>query len=328
MLRKRLKEQLPIGLLALASLIIIAMLVVVLGNIVLNGLGVISWKFLSSAPEAGMTAGGIFPAIFGTVALVILMTIAAVPIGVATAVYLHELTPRSNPRFVWRELGTATTWRERTDKLAQFLELLFAQATRAAVNNLAGVPSIVFGLFGLGFFIQFVGRQIDRTVFSGELTYGQPAIIWAALTLALLTLPVVIVSTEEALRAVPRELREASFALGATHWQTIYRVVLPEALPGILTGAILAVSRGAGEVAPVLFTGAAYFLPYLPSRLNDQFMELGYHVFIMSTQSPDVQRTEPILYGTVLVLLALTFALNFLGVLIRARVRKRLRSSG
>jgi len=160
------------------------------------------------------------------------------------------------------------------------------------------------------------------------LTYGQPAIIWAALTLALLTLPVVIVSTEEALRAVPRELREASFALGATHWQTIYRVVLPEALPGILTGAILAVSRGAGEVAPVLFTGAAYFLPYLPSRLNDQFMELGYHVFIMSTQSPDVQRTEPILYGTVLVLLALTFALNFVGVLIRARVRKRLRSSG
>jgi phosphate transport system permease protein len=326
-LRAQIKERLPLGLLALASLFIVAMLAVILGNIVFNGVGQISWEFVSGTPREGMTAGGIFPAIFGTTALVILMTIAAVPIGIATAVYLHEYTPGSNVRAVWRRVRAAGTSAERLRELLRLLELIFAQATRAAVNNLAGVPSIVFGLFGLGFFVQFIGAGIDKGLYGGELVYGQPALIWASLTLALLTLPVVIVSTEEALRAVPRDRREASLAVGATKWQTIYRIVLPEALPGILTGAILAVSRGAGEVAPVLFTGAAYFLPYLPSSLNDQFMELGYHVFIMSTQSPDVEKTKPVLYGTVLVLLALTFALNCVGVLIRSRTRKRLRGS-
>ncbi len=322
---ERFREQVPIGLLAVASALIVAMLGIILGNIVWNGAGQITVDFLTTAPRAGMTEGGIFPAIFGTVALVILMTIAAVPIGVATAVYLREFVPGSNLAYAWARARAARSWRARLREGMHVLEILFAQATRAAVNNLAGVPSIVFGLFGLGFFVQFVGGSIDRLLYGGELTYGQPAIIWAALTLALLTLPVVIVATDEALRAVPRELREASLALGATRWQTIWRVVLPEALPGILTGTILAVSRGAGEVAPVLFTGAAYFLPYLPSRLNDQFMELGYHVFILSTQSPDVEKTKPLLYGTVLVLLALTFALNVVAVLIRARVRRRFR---
>jgi len=153
------------------------------------------------------------------------------------------------------------------------------------------------------------------------LRWGQPNILWASLTMALLTLPVVIVSVEEAIRSVPVELREASFALGATKWQTIRKVVLPNSITGILTGGILAVSRGAGEVAPILFTGAAYFLPHLPTSLSDQFMELGYHIYIMSTQSPDVEATRPIQFATTLVLLALTFALNFSAIFLRYRLR-------
>jgi phosphate transport system permease protein len=192
------------------------------------------------------------------------------------------------------------------------------------IANLAGVPSIVFGLFGLGFFIATVGRAIDVAAYGGQPTYAKPSLIWAALTLAILTLPVVVVSTEEALRAVPRELRDGSLALGATKFQTVTRVVLPQALGGILTGGILAVSRGAGEVAPIMFTGAAYFLPYLPTHLNDQFMNLGYHVYVLATQSPDVDKTKPLLYGTVLVLLLLTFVLNLAAIAVRARFRRRL----
>lgn len=287
----------PHGLTLAAVIIIVAMLAVILLNVVHGGLGTISWEFLSKPPENGMEAGGIFPAIFGTVYLVMLMVITGVPVGVLTAVYLHEYT---NPT-------------SRTTRLI-----------RTAINNLAGVPSIVFGLFGLGFFIGFIGRGIDTTLLGVEKpVWGQPAIIWAALTLALLTLPVVIVSTEEALRAIPRELKDASYALGATKLQTIVRIIIPQALPGIFTGAILAISRGAGEVAPVMFTGAAYYLPYLPKALNDQFMELGYHVFVMATQSPDIEKTKPILYGTVLVLLVLTFLLNFVAILIRSKIRSR-----
>ena len=288
---------LPRGLTFLAVLIIIAMLAVIMFNIVYGGIGVISWEFLTHPPEQGMEAGGIFPAIFGTVALVILMTIAVVPIGVLTAIYLQEYT--------------------RTDSKGTRL-------IRLAINNLAGVPSIVFGLFGLGFFIQWVGGGIDSLFFeSNRPVWGQPALIWAALTLALLTLPVVIISTEEALRTIPQEIKDASYALGATKLQTIRRVILPQALPGIFTGGILAVSSGAGEVAPIMFTGAAYYLPYLPSKLNDQFMELGYHIYVMATQSPDVEATKPILYGTVLVLLVLTFMLNSAAIMIRYRIRSR-----
>lgn len=278
------------------TLCVVLMLVVVLWNIVVGGIGRLTWEFLTSAPTQGMTEGGIFPAIFGTVFLVILMTIAVIPLGVATAVYL-------------RYYARPDAW--------------FSRAVRIAVKNLAGVPSIVFGLFGLGFFIQFIGVGIDKSFFGGEVTMGQPAILWASLTLALLTLPVVIISTEEAMRAIPNDYLEASYALGATRWQTIRRVVLPSSMTGILTGGILAVSRGAGEVAPIMFTGAAYFLPYLPGKLNDQFMELGYHVYVLSTQSPDVDATLPLLYSTVLVLLLLTFALNALAVLIRSRLRAR-----
>jgi phosphate transport system permease protein len=162
----------------------------------------------------------------------------------------------------------------------------------------------------------------------GEIVWGQGNLLWASLTLALLTLPTVIVATEEALRTVPADLRAGSIALGATRWETIRRIVLPGALPGILTGTILAISRGAGEVAPILFTGAAYYLPFLPEDLSSQFMHLGYHVLILSTQSPDVEATKPVLYGTVFVLLVLTFLLNLTGVLIRARTRARLRTGG
>jgi phosphate transport system permease protein len=283
---------------ALACLIIVAMVAIVVGNVVIHGAGGLSWEFLTQAPEAGMTRGGIFPAIFGTAALVILMTIAVIPLGVATAVYMHEYAPKRS-RVV--------------------------HVVRLAIQNLAGVPAIVFGLFGLGFFIEFLGRGVDRALYGGRLVYGQPAIIWAALTMALLTLPTVVVATEEALRAIPPSYREVAYSLGATRWQMIRRVVLPQAVGGILTGGILAVSRGSGEVAPVMFTGAAYFLPELPTRLHNQFMELGYHVYVMTTQSPDVEATKPILYTTVLVLLMLTFTLNFTAIMIRAQIRKRLR---
>ena len=278
----------------LATLIILAMLVLLLINVVKGGVGTLSWEFLTAVPRKGMTEGGIFPAIIGTAALTLLMTVAAIPAGVATAVYLSEYAP---PRST------------------------IARLVRVCIANLAGIPSIVFGLFGLGFFVSAVGRGLDRAAFDGRPTYGQPCLLWAALTLALLTLPVVVVSTEEALRAVPREIREASLALGATRFQTIVRVILPEAASGILTGGILAVSRGAGEVAPIMFTGAAYFLRDLPTHLNDPFMNLGYHVYVLATQSPDVDRTKPLLYGTVLVLLGLTFLLNLVAIGLRRRSR-------
>ena len=256
---------------ALAVGLLLFMLALVVVDVVVGGVGVLSWEFLTAAPRKGMTEGGIFPAIVGTVAVTMLMTVAAIPSGVATAVYLTEYAPRQSA---------------------------IARLVRLCIANLAGIPSIVFGLFGLGFFIATLGKGVDAAVFDGKITYAQPCLLWAALTLAMLTLPVVVVSTEEALRAVPRELRDASLALGASQFQTIVRVVLPEAAPGILTGGILAVSRGAGEVAPILFTGVAYFLRDLPTHLNDPFMSLGYHVYVLATQSPNVDRTKPLLYGT------------------------------
>ena len=284
----------------LSCLMILAMVVIILGDILIHGAPGVSWEFLSSAPKAGMTEGGIFPAIFGTVALVILMTIAVVPLGVAAAIYLQEYA-RQDSKIV--------------------------NLVRLALQNLAGVPAIVFGLFGLGLFVEFADGSIDALLFGGKLTFGQPCIFWAALTLAVLTLPTVVVATEESLRAVPRSYREAAYALGATRWQVVRHVVLPQSISGILTGTILAISRGAGEVAPIMFTGAAYFLPHLPTKLNDQFMELGYHVYVMATQSPDVEKTKPVLYATVFVLLAVTFLLNFAAVLIRSRIRRRLRTT-
>jgi phosphate transport system permease protein len=280
----------------MAAFLMVGMLILILLDVVANGASHVTWTFLTQPPSDGMMGGGIFPAIVGTAALTLLMTLAVMPVGVLTAVYLHEYAPPSS-------------------RLAALI--------RVAVTNLAGVPSIVFGLFGLGFFILFVGRGLDRALGYEELHWAQPGILWASLTLAVLTLPVVIVSTEEALRAVPLDHRTASLALGATQSQTLVRVVLPGALPGILTGAVLAISRGAGEVAPILFTGAAYFLPDLPTHLNSQFMHLGYHTYVLATQSPDVEATRPLLYATVLVLLLLTFALNLVAVIIRTRTRRK-----
>lgn len=278
-----------------ATAMILAMLAIILGNIVWHGTERLSIEFITTPPTEGMTAGGIFPAIYGTVLLVLIMSVAAVPFGVIVAIYFAEYAKRQSRFYRW---------------------------TRMAVNNLAGVPSIVFGLFGLGFFVHGIGQALDQTVYGGRLLLGQPSILWASMTMAVLTLPVVIITVEETMRSVPREYREASLALGATRLQTVMRVVLPQSWPGIMTGAILAVSRGAGEVAPVLFTGAAYFLPRLPAHPNDQFMQLGYHIYVLATQSPDVEATKPILYSTTLVLLMLTFLLNVTAMTVRKRMRQ------
>lgn len=295
--RRTLVGVMVVGLSALAAFLIIGVVALVMGTIVVGGKDTLTWEFLTMAPREGMTEGGIFPAIVGTALLVIIMSIAGVPVGTVTAIYLSEYASSRS---------------------------VLARAIRFAVNTLAGVPAIVFGLFGLGFFVQFVGSGLDSLISGeGQLRWAQPNILWASLTMALLTLPVVIVSVEEAIKTVPQDLRAASLALGATKWQTIRKVVLPNSLTGILTGGILAVSRGAGEVAPILFTGAAYFLPHLPTSLSDQFMELGYHVYIMSTQSTNVDATTGIQYATTLVLLLLTFLLNFSAIFLRSRVRAR-----
>ena len=287
------------GVTGLCVALVLLILAILIGQIIVFGLPTVSLEFLTQSPGPDMVTGGIWPAIYGTVFLTLLMTIAGVPVGVAAAIYLSEYAARGSR---------------------------LAGLVRAAVNNLAGVPSIVFGLFGLGFFVLFVGGGIDSLLYdSSTPVWGKPSILWASLTLAVLTLPVVIVTTEEALRAVPRDYREASLALGATKFQTVYKIVLPNATGGILTGIILAVSRGAGEVAPILFVGAANFLPRLPTDVRDMFMHLGYHVYALATQSPNVDAARPVLFGTVLVLLVLTFSLNLLAIVLRSRAQARAR---
>jgi phosphate transport system permease protein len=279
----------------LSVLAIIFIIVTILVITIIGGWPNLNLKFLSEFPKDGMTKGGIFPAIVGTALMTLIMAVAAVPFGVITAIYLAEYANENS---------------------------IIAKTIRFAVKTLAVVPSIIFGLFGLGFFIGFVGKNLDSLFSGGELRWGQPNILWASLTMALLTLPVVIVSVEEAIRTIPKEMREASLALGATKWQTIRKVVIPGSVSGIMTGTILAISRGAGEVAPILFTGAAYFLSDLPHSLSDQFMSLGYHIYIMSTQSSNVDATLPIQFATTLVLLLLTFSLNGVAVVLRYRIRK------
>ena len=287
-----------IGATAFSAILIIAVIIILLVVIFIGGKETFSWEFLTSFPTDGMMKGGIFPAIYGTVLLVLIMSVAAVPFGTITAIYLTEYAHEKS---------------------------ILAQTIRFAVRTLATVPSIIFGLFGLGFFIKFVGGGMDDAFLGGQLKWGQPNILWASLTMALLTLPVVIVSVEEAIRTVPRELREASLALGATKWETIKRIVIPGSRSGIMTGTILAVSRGAGEVAPILFTGAAYYLATLPTSLSDQFMNLGYHIYILATQSANVDQTLPIQFATTMVLLLLTFTLNLTAVIIRARLRRKVK---
>lgn len=267
------------------------------------------WEFLSGEPRESNTEGGIFPAIFGTALMVLLMTLAAVPLGVVTAVYLNEYAR----------------------------DTAFTAAVRLALANLAGVPSIVFGAFGLAFFVYTVGGGIDRLLYSDALptpTFGTGGILWAALTLALLTLPVVVVATEEGLQSVPQPVRDGARALGATRWQTLRRVVLPYATPGILTGAILAVARAAGEVAPLMVTGVVKLAPTMPFdttppflHLDRKFMHLGFHIFDVGFQSPNVEAAKPMVYATVLVLLVLVVVLNLAAIVLRNRLRKRLRGA-
>ncbi len=267
------------------------------------------WEFASGEPRESNTEGGVFPAIFGTVMMVILMSAAVMPFGVIAALYLREYA-RQGP---------------------------LVRAVRIAVNNLAGVPSIVFGVFGLGFFVYLTGGAIDKLFFSANLpdpTFKTGGILWASLTLALLTVPVVIVATEESLAAVPRGAREGSYALGATKWQTIRRVVIPAALPGILTGLILAMARGAGEVAPLMITGVVKLAPQLPFdgnlpffHLERKFMHLGFHIYDVGFQSPNVEAAKPMVYMTTLLLLGVVVALNLAAILIRERLRRKLRSA-
>jgi phosphate transport system permease protein len=283
---------------AVCVVLILFVTVSMLTVIFIGGWKNLTWEFLSQFPRDGMTKGGIFPAIVGTAMMTLIMTVAAVPFGAITAIYLAEYASEKS---------------------------VVARSIRFAVKTLAVVPSIIFGLFGLGFFIKFVGVKMDNLFYNGDLHWGEPNILWASLTMALLTLPIVIVSVEESIHTVSREVREASLALGATKWQTIKKVVLPGSITGILTGTILAISRGAGEVAPILFTGAAYYLAELPHSGTSQFMSLGYHIYIMSTQSTNVDETLPIQFATTLVLLLLTFSLSMIAVILRYRIRKKAR---
>ncbi len=295
-------ESIWICLSASAAFFLAGVVAWIIGFVFLNGFRGLSPGFIFGGVSGGLfnvQSAGVFPMVFGTCALVLVMTVFAVPAGVATAVYLGEYADPAS----------------RT-----------ARVIRLAVNNLAGVPSIVFGLFGAGFFVHFLGRGLDTALGHTEPVWNKPGLLWAALTMAVLTLPVVVVATEEALRSVPRSIRDAGYSLGATRFQTLLTLVLPQALPGILTGGMLAVSRGAGEVAPILFVGAAYSAP-LPRGLSDQFMELGYHVYVLATQSPDVDATRPLLFATVVVLLLLTFGLNIAAMLARFFLRRRYRAS-
>jgi phosphate transport system permease protein len=263
------------------------------------------WGFLADEPREANTEGGIFPAIFGTVMMVLLMSLMVVPLGVLAALYLREYAKQG----------------------------LLVRTVRIAVNNLAGVPSIVFGVFGLGFFVYFVGGGIDRIFFPESLptpTYGTGGILWASLTLALLTVPVVIVASEEALAAVPRSVREGSLAMGATKFQTILRVVLPAAAPGILTGLILAMARAAGEVAPLMLTGVVKLAPELPLdgffpffHLDRKFMHLGFHIYDVGFQSPNVEAARPMVYTTTIFLLVIVVLLNLTAIVVRNRLREK-----
>ena len=263
------------------------------------------WSVLSTEPREANTEGGIYPAIFGTVMMVIIMSLAVVPFGVLAALYLREYAKQG-----------ATV-----------------RLVRIAVNNLAGVPSIVFGVFGLGFFIYAIGGTLDQLFFPERLptpTFGTGGILWASLTLALLTVPVVIVATEEGLAAVPREFREGSLALGATKLETILKVVIPCALPGILTGLILAMARAAGEVAPLMLTGVVKLAPSLPVdsswpffHFDRKFMHLGFHIYDVGFQSPNVEAAKPMVYITTLVLITVVVLLNFTAIVLRNHLRKK-----
>jgi phosphate transport system permease protein len=266
------------------------------------------WEFLSDEPREANTEGGIFPAIFGTVIMVLIMSVLVTPFGVMAAVYLREYAKQG----------------------------LMTRTVRIAVNNLAGVPSIVYGVFGLGFFIYFLGGEVDKAFFPESLpapTFGTPGLLWASVTLALLTLPVVIVATEEGLARIPMSLREGSLALGATKAETLWRIVLPMASPAMMTGLILAVARAAGEVAPLMLVGVVKLAPSLPVNgnfpyfhLDQKFMHLGFHIYDVGFQSPNVEAARPLVYATALLLVVIIALLNLSAVALRNRLREKYKS--
>jgi phosphate transport system permease protein len=250
-------------------------------DIFFNGIPAISWDFITAGPEKSGAEGGIFPAIIGTLYLVLGTILIALPLGMFSAIYLTEYAKQTR----------------------------FTQTLRMAIVTLAGVPSIVFGLFGLGLFV--ISLDFGASILAGSIT------------LACMILPTIIVASEEALKSVPQYMREGSLALGATKWETIYKNVLPYAMPGMLTGSILGIGRAAGETAPILLTAAAFFLPELPSSVFDQVMALPYHLYILATQHPEAQKILPMQYGTALVLLFLVVGLNLAAIILRIRVRKK-----
>jgi len=272
-------EKLGFSVLTLLSIATVIPIIAVVIYIIYLGAPAISWEFVSAMPSDGMRAGGIWPAIVGTIYLTVGTAIFSVPLGIAAAIYLSEYAPVNR----------------------------VTQAIRIAIINLAGIPSVVYGLFGLGLFVIF-------------LNFGT-SILSASLTLSIMTLPVIISTTEEALRAVPQSFRVVSVSLGATKWQTIWRLVLPQAIPGMLTGIVLGLERAAGETAPILFTGAAFFLPRLPNSPLDATMALPYHLFVISTQVPGMP--IQIQYGTVLVLLVFVLIMNIIVTMIRSRARAK-----
>ena len=267
--------------LTLCILIVLTILCVILFDITAKGIKSVSWSFLTEMPRKGMTEGGIMPAIAGTILVTFITAVLAVPLGCFVAIYLNEYA--------------------KDTKLTRLIRL--------TIRNLSGVPSIVYGLFGVVLFVQ-------------SLKFGT-CLLSAGLTLGLLTLPWTITASEEALKTVPKSYREGAYALGATKWQVIRTNVLPYAFGGILTGAILGVARAAGETAPILFTGAAFYLPFLPESGFDQFMALPHHLYILATQHHAIGQVRPLAYATALVLLALIFSMNFIAIIIRYRIRKK-----
>jgi len=283
MKKKRLSQTLGFLLLRGCLFFVLAVLLLFLYDIGEKGGGSISWEFLSQSPRRGMTQGGIFPAIMGTVLVTMVTALLAVPLGMFAAIYLNEYA--------------------RQTRLTRIIRL--------SIRNLAGVPSIVYGLFGVILFVN-------------TMKFGT-SILSAGLTLGLMTLPWTITASEEALKTVPNSYREGALALGATKWQSIRTNVLPYAVPGMLTGTVLGLARAAGETAPILFTGAAFFLPYLPKSLSDQFMALPYHLYIMSTQHHAIDAVRPLAYGTALVLIVLVLGMNMTAVIVRFRLRRKKR---
>ena len=277
-------EKIVFNLFKIITFVIVAIVLSLLFFIFTRGVSVLSPEFLTTPPSQGMLGGGISTPILGTLFVMILTVIFAIPLGICAAIFLSEYTDEVDSRII--------------------------RMVRLAINNLAGVPSIVYGLLGLGLFVLFMNFRFS--------------VLSASLTLSFLTLPVIIAASEEALRNVPREYREASLALGATKWETVRNVVLPSALPGILTACILGMSRAAGETAPLLMTGAAYYLPRFSGNIMRQFMALSTHIFYMATQSPNPDITRPIQYGTIAVLLIIVLSMNMAAILLRTYYRRKL----